>query len=58
MILLVILKGAESMFDQCVFGKRLKEFRVKRNLTQRETALKIGVSEQAISKWENGGSHS
>lgn len=54
MIISVILKGAGSMFDQYEFGKRLKEFRVKRNLTQRETALKIGVSEQAISKWENG----
>lgn len=42
------------MFDQCDFGKRLKMFRVKMNLTQKETALKIGVSEQAISKWETG----
>ena len=42
------------MFNQSDFGQRLKTFRVKMNLTQKETALKIGVSEQAISKWENG----
>lgn len=42
------------MFNQYDFGKRLKMFRAKMNLTQKETALKIGVSEQAISKWENG----
>lgn len=42
------------MLNQCDFGKRLKMFRVKMKLTQKETALKIGVSEQAISKWETG----
>ena len=42
------------MFNQYDFGKRLKAFRLKKNLTQKETALKLNVSEQAISKWENG----
>lgn len=42
------------MFDQITFGKRLKEFRKRANLTQKEAAMKIGVSEQALSKWENG----
>ena len=42
------------MFTQKDFGKRLREFRKKRNLTQREVAAKIEVSEQALSKWENG----
>ena len=42
------------MFDQIAFGKRLKEFRKRVNLTQKEAAMKIGVSEQALSKWENG----
>lgn len=42
------------MFTQNDFGKRLKEFRKRRNLTQKEVATKIGVSEQALSKWENG----
>ena len=42
------------MFTPKDFGKRLREFRKRRNLTQKEIAIKIGVSEQAISKWENG----
>lgn len=42
------------MFTQNDFGKRLREFRKRRNLTQKEVAMKIEVSEQAISKWENG----
>lgn len=42
------------MFNQQDFGKRLREFRAAAGLTQREEALKIGVSEQAVSKWENG----
>ncbi|MDE7179179.1 MAG: helix-turn-helix domain-containing protein [Lachnospiraceae bacterium] len=42
------------MFTQNDFGKRLKEFRKRRSLTQKEVATKIGVSEQALSKWENG----
>lgn len=36
------------------FGKRIKEFRKRTDLTQKEAAMKIGVSEQALSKWENG----
>lgn len=42
------------MFNQKDFGKRLREFRKRKNLTQKEVAAKIGVSEQALSKWENG----
>lgn len=42
------------MFDQVDFGKRLREFRERKKLTQKEAAAKIGVSEQAFSKWENG----
>ena len=42
------------MFDQKDFGKRLREFRKRKNLTQKEVAAKIRVSEQALSKWENG----
>lgn len=40
------------MFNQIDFGKRLKEFRNRMHLTQKEAAMKIGVSEQALSKWE------
>ena len=42
------------MFTQTDFGKRLREFRKRKKLTQKEVAAKIGVSEQALSKWENG----
>lgn len=42
------------MFNQTDFGQRLKSFRKARNLTQKEIAFRIGVSEQAVSKWENG----
>lgn len=41
------------MFTQTDFGKRLREYRKRRKLTQKEVAAKIGVSEQALSKWEN-----
>lgn len=42
------------MFSQMDFGERLRLFRKKRKFTQKEVALGIGVSEQAVSKWENG----
>lgn len=42
------------MFNQVDFGKRLKSFRKRMNFTQKEIAFKIGVSEQVVSKWENG----
>lgn len=42
------------MFDQVNFGKRLREFRERKMLTQKEVSVKTGVSEQAVSKWENG----
>ncbi|MDE5748818.1 MAG: helix-turn-helix transcriptional regulator [Acetatifactor sp.] len=43
-----------SMFSQVDFGKRLRLFRKNKNFTQKEVAFRIGVSEQAVSKWENG----
>jgi len=42
------------MFDQIEFGEKLKEQRKFRSLTQEEVAEKIGVSGQAVSKWEKG----
>ncbi|MBR4691608.1 MAG: helix-turn-helix transcriptional regulator [Oscillospiraceae bacterium] len=35
-------------------GKRLRELRIKNNMSQEYVAKTIGVSSQAISKWENG----
>lgn len=50
----IIITGGNIMFNQVNFGKRVKEFRTRNNYSQKETALRIGVSEQAVSKWENG----
>ncbi|MBR2442383.1 MAG: trypsin-like peptidase domain-containing protein, partial [Clostridia bacterium] len=35
-------------------GNRIKQFREKQGFTQKELAERLGVSAQAISKWENG----
>lgn len=35
-------------------GETLKDYRVKCNMTQEFVAESIGVSRQAVSKWENG----
>lgn len=35
-------------------GKMIKKLRLKKSVTQEELALKMGVSCQAVSKWENG----
>lgn len=34
--------------------KKLKEFRLKNDYTQRYIAYKMGVSQQAVVKWEKG----
>lgn len=40
--------------DQIKIGKFIKEKRKEKKITQDELAEKIGVSNRAISKWENG----
>ena len=40
--------------DQIKIGKFIKECRNKNNLTQNELAEKLGVTDRAVSKWENG----
>jgi Predicted transcriptional regulators len=42
------------MFNQKSFGERLKRHRKAKNYTQDDVASKIGVSAQAVSKWEKG----
>lgn len=37
-------------------GETLKEYRIKCNMTQEFVAETLGVSRQAVSKWENGSS--
>jgi len=36
------------------FGKRLKELRLKANITQEELAEAAGVTPKTVSYWENG----
>lgn len=42
------------MLDQKIFGEKLRNHRKRLGMTQEEVAEKIGVSPQAISKWEAG----
>ena len=44
------------MLDMKQLGKRIKNARTKKNLTQMELADRVGVSYQAVSNWERGGS--
>lgn len=50
------LEGGNSMNN--VIGKNIHVLRKKQGLTQEELARLVNVSFQAISKWENGVSHS
>lgn len=42
------------MLDQKLFGEKLRNHRKRLGMTQEEVAQKIGVSAQAVSKWEAG----
>ncbi len=45
------------MFGFDGFGKRLHDLRTKKNMTQGELAERLGVTGQAVSKWENDQSY-
>lgn len=34
-------------------GNKIKELRQQKRITQNQVAMKLGVSSQAVSKWEN-----
>lgn len=40
--------------DQENIGKFIMELRKKKNMTQKDLADKLGITDRAISKWENG----
>ena len=42
------------MIDMIAFGEKLRNHRKKMNMTQEDVAAAVGVSPQAVSKWENG----
>ncbi len=44
------------MIDIDNLGKRIADIRHKSGLTQRDLADKVGVTAQAVSKWERGSS--
>ena len=44
------------MFDTVKIGKKIKQARLDRNLTQMKLADAMGVSYQAVSNWERGNS--
>ena len=42
--------------DQIKIGKFIAILRKEKDLTQNELAQKLGITDRAISKWENGDS--
>ena len=42
------------MIDNIKVGKAISELRQRQNLTQKQLADKLDVSDKAISKWERG----
>lgn len=44
--------------DQTRTGALIRALRQQKDLTQRQLADTIGVSDKAVSKWERGVSHS
>ena len=48
------MKLTEANMDQIKIGSFIAECRKEKNLTQAELAQKFGISDRAVSKWENG----
>lgn len=44
--------------NQIKIGRFIAERRKEKNLTQMQRAEKLGITDRAVSKWENGVSHS
>ena len=48
----------ENMVEPIKVGRFIAQNRKNLNLTQKELAEKLGVTDRAVSKWENGVSQS
>lgn len=44
--------------DQKKIGAFIAQRRKELNMTQKELAEKLNITDRAVSKWETGGSHS
>ena len=53
MLLCFMLLERDGIIERILLGQTIKQLRVKRGLTQKQLANAIGVTEQAVSKWEN-----
>ena len=49
-------KEENDMFSMQEIGKRILNLRKDRNMTQMDLADQLGISYQAVSSWERGGS--
>ena len=50
--------GKEAPMNQIQIGRFIAASRKARNLTQRQLADKLAISDKTVSKWECGVSHS
>ena len=50
----IILCERENMVEPIKVGRFIAQNRKNLNLTQKELAEKLGVTDRAVSKWENG----
>ena len=48
--------GKRAGKPDIAFGKALREYRLRAHMEQEQLAQELGVTAQAVSKWENGGS--
>lgn len=42
---------------ELLFAKRLRQYRLAKEMTQDALAKAVGISPQSVSKWERGVSH-
>ena len=53
-IKIIVLWERKNMVEPIKVGRFIAQNRKNLNLTQKELAEKLGVTDRAVSKWENG----